>query len=252
MKLTAVVALVTAFAGSAMAQSDDTPASWNKAVVYLPKSAEPTTIDRIPTDRKFAVAIYLHGCSGLTGGEGGDNARWGKLLAQQDLLVVMPDSMARNDRKPSCDPATHKGGLFLPVYGMRLAELKYATDQIRAQPWFGGKMILMGHSEGGLTAARTPLPGFAGIIVSGWTCTNAQFKSFDGIFAPPDTPVLTLKYGDDPWYPPSSVAYGHCESKLAGRANSSAILLPGRGHGTYDNEAARKAVVQFIAGRMGS
>ncbi len=196
------------------------------------------------------VAIYLHGCSGLAGGEGGDSARWGKLLAQQGLLVVMPDSMARNDRKRSCDPATHTAGLFPPVYRMRLAEVRYAAEQIRAQPWFDGKLILMGHSEGGVTAARTPLPGFAGIIVSGWTCTHAQYKFSDGIFAPPDTPVLALKYEDDPWFPPGSPSSGHCEPKLAGRANSSALLLPGRGHSTYGNESARNAVVQFIAQRL--
>ncbi len=250
MRLYKTAAIAIGFLLATQVRADDTATSWTKATVYLPNSTESSTVDRIPTNRKFPVAIYMHGCSGLTGGEGGDNYRWAKLLAAQGVLVVMPDSLARGDRKPSCDPATHKGGLFPPVYAMRLAEVKYATEQIRAQPWFGGKLILMGHSEGGMTAARTPLPGFAGIIISGWTCTNSQFKSFDGIFAPADTPVLTLKYSDDPWFPPSSVAYGHCEPKVAGRPNSSALLLPGRGHGTYDNETARMAVIKFVAERL--
>ena len=68
MKLTAIVVLVLVSVFAATARADDTPASWSKAVVYLPKAAEPTTIDRIPIDRKFTVVIYLHGCSGLTGG----------------------------------------------------------------------------------------------------------------------------------------------------------------------------------------
>jgi dienelactone hydrolase len=250
MKLSMIAALAVGLLQAMPARADDTAISWTKAVVYLPNSSEPATLERIPADRKFPVAIYLHGCSGLAGGEGGDNQRWAKLLAARGLLVVMPDSMARGDRKPSCDPATHKGGLFPPVYAMRLAEVRYAYEQIRAQPWFGGKLILMGHSEGGLTAARTPLPGFSGVIVSGWTCTNAQFKSFDGIFAPADTPVLALKYSDDPWYPSSSPAHGDCAAKLAGRANSAALLLPGRGHGTYDNETARTAVVSFVTERL--
>ena len=246
MRRSGMVAVAMALAVAA-AHADDTAVSWNKAIVYLPKSDQATTVDRIPADGKFSVAIFMHGCGGLRAGDG---ANWAKLLAGQGLLVVAPDSMARSDRKPSCDPATQKGGLFPPVYGMRLAELKYAAEQIRGQPWFGGKLILMGHSEGGMTAARTPLPGFAGIVVSGWTCTNEKFKSFDGVFAPPDTPVLAIKYNDDPWYPPGSVAHGHCEPKLAGRANSSAILLPGRGHGTYDNEAARSAVLRFVSERL--
>jgi dienelactone hydrolase len=235
---------------AAAARADDAPATWASAVVYLPNSTEAVTVDRIPADRKWPAIIYLHGCSGLLGAEGGDNHRWARLLAAQGLLVVMPDSMARGDRKPNCDPATNKGGLFPPVYGMRLAEIQYAAEKIRAQPWFNGNLLLMGHSEGGLTAARTPLPGFAGIVISGWTCTNAKFKSFDGVFSPPDTPVLAIKYTDDPWYPPSSPAFGDCESKLAGRPNSTAILLPGRGHGTYDNEVARKAVTAFVRQRL--
>ncbi len=251
MRVSCICALALALGIAAPARADDTAASWNKAIVYLPKSTQPTSIDQIPADRKFPVAIFMHGCGGLQGGEGGDSGRWARLLSAQGLLVVMPDSMGRGDRKPSCDPATQKGGLFPPVYAMRLAEIRYAAEQIRVQPWFGGKLILMGHSEGGMAAARTPLPGFAGIVISGWTCTNAQFKSFDGVFSPPDTPVLAIKYDDDPWYPPGSVARGHCEPKLAGRANSSAILLPGRGHGTYDNETARNAVIGFVAQRLG-
>jgi dienelactone hydrolase len=248
----ACAAMTASFMFASPARADDTPVAWDKAVVYLPRSSEATTVDRIPADRKLPAIIYMHGCSGLLGGESGDNHPWARLLAAQGLLVVMPNSMARGDRKPSCDPATNKANLFPPVYGMRLAEIKYAAEQIRAQPWFNGKLLLMGHSEGGMAAARSPLPGFAGVIVSGWTCTNAKFRSFDGVFAPPGTPVLTIQYNDDPWYPPASVAHGHCEPKLAGRANATAILLPGRGHGTYNNETARKAVMKFVAEHIGS
>lgn len=246
----AFVAIVTSLMLVASARPDDAPATWRKAVVYLPHSNEATTVDRIPPDRKWPAIIYMHGCSGLLGGEGGDNHRWGRFLAAQGLVVVMPDSMARGDRKPSCDPSINKGGLFPPVHEMRLAEIKYAAEQIRAQPWSNGKLLLMGYSEGGTATARTPLSGFAGIIVSSWGCTNTKFRAFDGVFAPPETPVLTIKYTDDPWSPPGSPTNGHCEPKLAGRANATAILLPGRGHGTYNNETARKAVMTFIAERL--
>ena len=246
----ALTMMAVAFMVPATVRADDAPETWTKAVVYLPKSTDPTTVDKIPGDRKWPAIVYMHGCSGIGGAEGGDNHRWARFLAAQGLLVVMPDSMARGDRKPSCDPATNKGGLFPPVYDMRLAEIKYAADTIRAQPWFNGKLLLMGHSEGGLTAARTPLPGFAGIVISGWTCTNAKAKSFDGVFSPPDTPVLAMKYTDDPWYPSSSASYGNCEAKLAGRPNSKAILLPGRGHGTYNSDVARNAVAAFITERL--
>ncbi len=242
-----VVAMVLVIAAPPAARADDAPLTWAKAVVYLPGTTTPTTVDQIKLDKKVPAVIYMHGCSGLVGGESGDNHRWAKLLAAQGLLVVMPDSMARTDRKPSCDPKTNKAGLFPPVHAMRLEEIRYAAEQIRAAPWFDGKkLFLMGYSEGGVAAARTKLPGFTGVIISSWTCTNPKFPNFDGVFVPAETPVLALKHEDDPWYPPGSPTHGTCEAKVAGRANAKYVAVPGKGHGTYGAEAARAAVTAFI------
>ena len=54
----------------------------------------------------------------------------------------------------------------------------------------------MGFSEGTMAVVRTPLAGFRGVIATAWTCTNHKFPSFDGIFLPPATALLTINYAD--------------------------------------------------------
>jgi dienelactone hydrolase len=217
--------------------------SWEKAVVYLPHTSQPVSMDKIKTDKAYPVVIFMHGCGGMESGP--DNHGWAKLLASEGLLVVMPDSLARTDRKPSCDPKTKTGGLFPPVHGMRLEEIKYASEQIRARPWFDGKnLFLMGYSEGAVAAVRTELSGFRGVIASSWTCTNTKAPALDGIYLPPETPLLTLAHEDDPWR--TNDNRGSCAQKMSGRMNGQHITVPGKGHGTYDSTEARQAVVQFV------
>jgi hypothetical protein len=103
----------------------------------------------------------------------------------------------------------------------------------------------MGFSEGAIAAVRTRLTAFRGVIATGWTCTNTKVPAFDGIFLPPETPLLTINYSDDPWYTTENVR-GSCEGKFAGRSNAQNLTIPGSGHGTYSNEKARQAVVNFI------
>ena len=77
----ALTTMAAAFMVAATARADDTSESFIKAVVYLPKSTEPTIVDKIPGDSKWPAIIYMHGCSGIAGGEGGDSHRWARLLA---------------------------------------------------------------------------------------------------------------------------------------------------------------------------
>lgn len=211
--------------------------SWEQAVVYMPHTSQPISLGQIKTDKTYPVAIFMHGCDGITANP--DNPSWAKLLASEGLLVIMPNSLARTDRKPSC------GGSFPTVHNMRLEEIEYAFKQIKSQPWFDGKNIfLMGFSEGSIAVVRTKLSGFRGVIASSFTCTNTKAPSFDGIFLPLETPLLTMAYEEDPHY--TEHLRGTCGDKMAGRADSHHITLPGKGHGTYNNKAVREAVIQFV------
>ncbi len=228
----------------------DVKKSWDKAVIILPNTYRTTEINKVKLDKPYPVAIFMHGCGGIESGS--ENLDWAKLIAKQGLVVIMPDSLARNDRKPSCDPKAKKGGLFPPVHDMRLEEIKFAFDEVKQQSWFDGKnLYLMGFSEGAVAAVRTRLEGFRGVIATGWTCTNTKAPAFDGIFLPKETPLLTINNAEDPWFTADHLK-GSCESKFAGRLNAQNLTIPGKDHGTYHSEKARQAVIDFLKKEMRS
>lgn len=228
--------------------AQDVAKSWEKAVAYHPaSSSSPQALDQVQGDKPYPVVLFMHGCDGLVNPRS-DSHAWGKFLASQGVLVVIPDSLARSDRQPSCDPNAGKFGLYPQVHGMRLEELRYATEQIQMLPWFDGKnLIVMGFSEGAVAAVRTRLTGFRGVIATGWTCTNTKFPAFDGVFLAPEIPLLTISHEDDTTVSGEHLR-GNCGNKTPGRANAEHLSVPGRGHGTYHYEPARQAVVKFIKG----
>lgn len=210
----------------------------------------------------------MHGCWGYDTEE---HINWAKLLTSQGLLVVMPDSLARPHRIPrNCDRiANYHSANYLPVHEMRLAEIKYAREQIRNQPWFDGKnLLLMGYSEGAIAVVRTSLSGFRGVIATSWTCTHRTYPPLNGIYLPRDTPLLTIAVDGDPWFPTEDLQ-GDCGQWMHDRPNAKHLALPGQSwfvrimkrarrkffgvpidhrenHSTSDNEQARQEVVRFV------
>ena len=234
-----------AIAFSASGQESRVGQSWEKAIAYAPGSSSPQSLDRIKADKQFPVVLFMHGCDGL-GERSSDSHAWGRFLAQQGVLVVMPDSTVRADRQQSCDPKNHRFGLYPQVHGLRLEEIQYATEQIRKQPWFDGKnLVLMGFSEGAIASVRTKSPGYRGVIAVSLTCTNMKNPSFDGVFLAPDIPVLTVAHEVDSVQSAEHLR-GSCGDKIAGRANSQHVSVPGTGHPVFHSDTAKQAVAQFI------
>lgn len=237
-----LVFIMSIFAVSAYADetSDDVKKSWDGAKVYVPGYSGETTPDKIAVDKPFPVVIYVHGCSGITN----ENVSWGKYFRDLGYIAVLPDSMARRTEL-NCDPKTKKSGAFPKAHAMRLEEIRYAYDQVKKSSWANGKNVfLMGHSEGGVAAARTKLAGFSGIIITGWRCSHSKNQNFDGIFAPIDTPILTLEWSRDDWQ--NEATKGSCSDKFGERTKARQVLFPGSGHNVFDQTAAKEAVADFL------
>ncbi len=229
------------FSGQVFPQASQ---AWEKGIVYTPGSSSPQAREELKTDRTYPVVLFMHECGGLAN-RGNDSHAWAKLLASEGFLVVMPDSLARSDREPSCDPKARRYGLFPAVHAMRLEEIQYAADQIRKQPWFDGtNLVLMGYSEGAGAAVRTKLPGFRGVIATALTCSNAKAPNLDGIFVSPEIPLLTLSHETDPVNSAEHLQ-GSCGQKASGRVNAQHVTLPGSGHGTFHSDTAKQAVTRF-------
>jgi dienelactone hydrolase len=232
------------FVHAADDKNSDVKKSWDNAKVFVPGSKKETTPDKIKVEKPLPVVIYMHGCTGLTS----ESSSWGDFIKELGYIAILPDSMAR-DREINCDPKTKKGGAFPRAHAMRLEEIRYAFDQTRKSPWADSRNVfLMGHSEGGVATARTKLDGLNGIIISGWRCTNTKSPSFDGIFAPLDTPVLTLEWNRDDWQ--NDATKGSCADKFGERKKARQILFPGNGHNVFEQSKAREALSRFLKENM--
>jgi dienelactone hydrolase len=214
--------------------------SWDKARVYAPGSSDTITPEKIKVEKPLPVVIYLHGCSGYSL----ESVQWGDYLKSLGYLVVQPDSFAWRSES-NCDPKVKKSGLFPKVHGMRQQEIKFALEEVRKSPWADkNNIFLMGFSEGGTAAARTRQAGFSGIIISGWRCTNTKNENFNGIFAPLETPILTIEWNRDDWQ--TDFTKGSCADKFGDRPKATQILLPGNGHAVYEQAKAKEAVTTFL------
>jgi len=230
------------FLFSAGVSANGVEQSWNKALVYTPNDVVSKTTDS-KIEQKLPVVIYLHGCTGIFPQH---DPEWAKYIAGLGFIVVMPDSMARPNRRSNCDPKA-KGGTnaFPQAYDYRQQEIGYALEQLKKVNWADNKNIfLMGHSEGGIATAQSKYSGFNGIIISAWTCTNTNWK-FNGIFSPRETPALAIAYVDDPWRK-GKQNEGRCANQ-AGRRDIVQIDLEGAEHATFQNKLAQAAVAEFLA-----
>jgi dienelactone hydrolase len=221
----------------------DVELSWEKALIYTPGAFLSKSPQNLALDKKYPVVVYLHGCTGITSNH---DIQWARFLANQNFLVVMPDSMARPNRKSNCDPRLQGGtNVFPQAYEYRQQEIAYAKEQVHKSTWWDQKNIfLMGHSEGGIATSQSNHGQFNGLVISAWTCTHASNPDFDGIKSPKDIPALAVAFLDDTWRK-GKANEGRCANKADGR-NLVQVDLAGREHSTYESRIARDAVTKFL------
>jgi dienelactone hydrolase len=217
----------------------DVQRTWDGAKVYLPGRLLATSVESVPADRRWPVVVYLHGCTGLTQ----HDFHWANTLKGLGFVVVQPDSFARANRKPNCDPRTYQLGAFPQAAEMRDEEVRYAVERAKSAPWADpARVFVMGHSEGGRTAMTNVVSGVRGTIISGWGCTSAR-RQWNGIPHPSAHPTLIFEYESDPWYARRG---GSCKNHLNGRSATTHVVLGPSGHGSVESPLARAAAEDFL------
>ena len=214
-----------------------------KATVYLPGSLLPTRPDKVTAKDPSPVLVFMHGCTGISN----HDSMWARFISDLGFIVVMPNSMARPDRVSNCDSQSAKITNRFPfAYEYRLQEIDFAWERLQNYPWARKNQIfLMGHSEGGVSVARTKSGRFQGLIISGWSCTNKFNPSYNGMFAPKHIPVLAIADRDDFWHR-GTQWQGQCIDHAAGRESFIQVDLKGGDHATYPYPEARNAVRDFL------
>lgn len=218
---------------------EDVGKSWDNARVYVTSSESFLKSPKdVKLDKPMPVILFMHGCSGIQAAETG----WAPFLRQNGFVVVLPDSFAR-ERPQSCDPRTGRGGLFPGVFRFRADELRYAMAQLQSSPWADSRNIfLMGHSEGGVQVALTPVTGLRGAIVSGWVCTSPSAPN-TGLRTALDLPLLVLDHERDPFYAASPGR--RCSEFFGARTKARQVTLPGEAHNTFEPDA-QQPVLDFL------
>ena len=197
----------------------------------------------VPAGARLPAVIYVHGCRGLDD----DLAQWAGVLAAAGYAVFAPDASASGERPPVCDAATLYTRADIPRFARREAEVRYVLQQMGTLAWIVPESVfLFGFDHGGVVAAGWPERDFAGVVITGWTCTSPDVRS--GLATPLDRPVLAIRWADDPLFR-DPAWNGDCEVHLPPRPASRSLVLEGTGHSTAVSPEARAAVVRFLQAR---
>jgi dienelactone hydrolase len=232
---------VAAMSLDELLEPDKLSYSWVKAVVYMPESMFPKTVEILSQPSKHPVLIYLHGCAGLND----DSREWGRFIKNLGFIVIQPDSFAIPDRKSNCDPRTQTPMLLkdFDTFKLRNRELLQARNELRKLDWLDQKRIfLMGHSEGGMTVSRTGIDSFRGVIASGYWCHQGL------VVKHATAPFLFLNWREDPWFMGRAASRNPtiCQQHADQRPATTQVLLDGRGHATSGSPEAKEAVERFL------
>jgi dienelactone hydrolase len=172
--------------GVALAPGDDPapddPAeldrTWRAAQVIVDDGGEfirgilssPATSERLARlSTPLPAILYLHGCDGL---DRRANLPFWRAVAEAGYAVFMPDSFARLHRAESC------GKQASWTYAARLGEIDYALERIAELGWVDmSKLVLYGHSEGGIAASRYPGDAFRGVVITSSSCNKYRVRA---------------------------------------------------------------------------
>lgn len=219
----------------------------------------------------FPAVIIAHDCSGLGPRSSGAPGRWGKLLAGDGYVVIIPDSfMPRDQPEGVCVAQT--GRSFRDVgYGQREADIYAALAYLRTLPYVDGAHVgMMGGSHGGSTtlfAIAAPVGAGASLAAEklsglraavalyprcGWQYGAWGVARQSGSFGPvtaylgiykPVAPLLILIGDKDDWTPAADCVALAERAREAGHPVTLKVY-PGAHH-AFDS----RAPVRYVAER---
>lgn len=230
-------------------------ATWNKACLVLPCAGgapkEGLVEDFKEEGKAYPTVVFCHGSSGVNP-QIKIFARW--LSDALRVAVVVPDSMQTADRLTYSSPV--RASDYEVIHKMRLQELQNAMTQIKKAPWFDGRAVVAGTSEGGVTAARYQakenMVKEVGRMIFSWSCENNYHVVEHGTHIPDDLPVLNVMSATDKFFSQANSyldnpnALGYAGKVLAKNVNAEIVLLPDAPHTLMNLPQARDAVASFL------
>lgn len=232
--------------------------SWIGSIVRIPNGLGKSKLSNIKEMKtllnaqmkKFPTVIFLHGCYGI---HSGSHHRL-KFLADNGFLVIAPVSFARKKYPKSCDIYTKRGGLYRGTINIRQFDAKYAIIALSELKFVDHKnVILMGHSQGGITAATLRVNNIEqklkARVIEGWNCTPDVWPEYSGMNAEKNELVLSLVGHSDPWFSYSNYKLG-C-GPLLNQNNGSKGIVYKEGflryeHAPLDYKKPKEELLNFL------
>jgi len=232
--------------------------AWLSSIVRIPDGLGKSKLsnvskmkEKLSTQKnKFPTVIFLHGCYGI---HSGSHHRL-KFLADNGFLVIAPVSFARKKYPKSCDIYTKRGGLYKGTINIRQFDAKYALKKLIKLNFVDHKnVILMGHSQGGITTATLRVNNIEqklkARVIEGWNCTPDVWPEYSGMNAEKDEMVLSLIGYSDPWFSYSNYKLG-C-GPLLNQNNGSRGIVYKKGflryeHAPLDYKKPKEELLNFL------
>ncbi len=250
------IELTGTLTGSVTEHTPETLAkTWDEALLVLPqgKNKEPllTTPVAANATEKYPVVLFSHGSSGITAAIR-EFANW--LSRDLGVATVIPDSTKTENRLAYTSPVARDA--YEKIHAMRLAELLYASLQLKSAAWFNGSYVVAGTSEGGVAAARFSADSEAlvekGKIIFSWSCEPNYFVEAPGNVFGKNEPVLSVMSLNDKYfgvgnsYLDNPKAFGYPHEALKENACATLVLIPEAPHTLLNLAQTHGAVEAFL------
>lgn len=115
-----------------------------------------------------------------------------------------------------------------------------AVEFLAKQPWFNGRFVIAGTSEGAVAVARyvraEAAPAEAGRIIFSWSCENNYHVVQHKTRIPDGMPVLNIMSSKDKYFSQANPylgnheAVGNCSKALQGNPNARIVLIKDAPH----------------------
>ncbi len=189
------------------------------------------------------VVIYSHGCGGLATTARPEEA----FIKAGYVFVAMNHLLHLGDEGSSCGRARYA------LWGHlrnRFSDIRYTARKLKeVLPVNQERFFLAGFSMGGAAVQMLKETLFAGRISLGTSCQLGwgALAWLSGIKGDPNTPVLSIHGGKDPFVSREREYPGDCAPYIKERPLSASVVVPHADHAVLAYQEAHDAIKDFLS-----
>ncbi len=212
---------------------------------------EGTNINAPRTTGKAPAVIFVHGSGGINPQIKAFQT-W--LATEFGVASLTADSFQLKDRMTYSSPIDPKD--YEKIHSLRSSELTAAVAFLSKQPWFDGRFVIAGTSEGAVAVARyvkaPEVTAEKGRIIFSWSCEDNYHVVHHDTKIPKDLPVLNIMSKTDKYFSKANSyignpsVLGNCSKALEGNEHAQVVFIKDAPHTLMNLPEAHEAVTAFL------